>query len=390
MSRNCVKASLEFVPSSQMRAVGVFPRKREIEEVSMKTPRITAADQVFLKILEVGICGTDREISSFEYGTPPKDSEFLIIGHEMLGEIVDVGRAVKSVKIGDLAVLTVRRPCTHKSCAPCRAGYPDFCNSDDYIERGIKGAQGFMSEFVVDNVKYVHRVPRNLRNVAVLTEPLTIAEKAIDQSISIVRRLPWLEELDWSNMKIGHRLGITSVVLGAGAVGLLGAMALISAGSDTYVYALPHAPNPGSEFVESIGGKYYSPGKISTETRKKLLGHVHLIYEATGSSRLAFSMLKILGHNSEFVLTGVPSLKGPYEIDGDLLMRDIVLKNQVLFGSVNASSENFDEAIRDLANFEKRWPGRLGSLIGERVPFDKAPEALGRGSKGIKTVVSFD
>jgi glucose 1-dehydrogenase len=117
--------------ATQMFAVGVFPKKKEIKVLTVKTPRITSPNHVLLRILEVGICGTDREIASFEYGTPPEDSDYLVIGHEALGEVVRVGKSVTRVEPGDLAVITVRRPCSHKNCRPCRAGYPDFCITDD-------------------------------------------------------------------------------------------------------------------------------------------------------------------------------------------------------------------------------------------------------------------
>jgi glucose 1-dehydrogenase len=372
---------------SEMRAVAVFPKEREIKLITLKTPRITKPDQVKVRMLDIGICGTDREICSFEYGAPPEGSDYLVIGHESLGEVVEIGPKVSRVKAGDLVVMTVRRPCPHKSCRPCRSGYPDFCNTGDYIERGIKGEHGFMSDFVVENERYLHIVPRRLRSVAVLTEPLTIAEKALDQTLDILHRLPWLEIL---GVRSRHQLKVNSVVLGAGAVGLLGAMVLVEAGSNTYVYALDPAPNPSSDIVESVGGKYYSQGRIPDETRKALFGRIHIIYEATGASRLVFDALRFLGHNSEFILTGVPSLKGPFEIDGDQLMRNVVLKNQVIFGTVNASPENFDEAIHDIGVFQRRWPKALRSLITQHLSVEDAPDTLGRSGKGIKTVVDFD
>ncbi len=371
----------------KMKAVAVFPKTKEIRLVEEREPRLTRPDQAKVRILDVGICGTDREICSFEYGTPPQGSDYLVLGHECLGEVTEVGRKTQKVRIGDLVVITVRRPCSSKSCRPCRAGHPDFCNTEGYIERGIKGEHGFMSEYVVDSERYMHVVPRKLRKVAVLTEPLTVAEKALNQTRSMVRRLPWLEKEAQSGFR---KLPITSVVLGAGAVGLLGAMVLVVAGSSTYVYALEPAPNPSSNVVESIGGKYYSQGKVPPETREALFGRVHLIYEATGASRLAFNVLKILGHNSIFILTGVPSLKGPFEIDGDLLMRNIVLKNQVLFGSVNASSSNFEQAIRDLGVFNRRWPKALRALISRSISAEDAPDVLQRAPGGIKTVITFD
>src|SRR5215467_13782338 len=113
---------------------------------------MTEPDHVKVRMLEIGICGTDKEICAFEYGTPPEGSDFLVIGHESLGEVVEVGPAVNRVKVGDLVVLTVRRPCPDPECRPCRAGYPDFCITDTYTERGITGAHGFMTEEVVEAI----------------------------------------------------------------------------------------------------------------------------------------------------------------------------------------------------------------------------------------------
>jgi glucose 1-dehydrogenase len=167
-------------------------------------------------------------------------------------------------------------------------------------------------------------------------------------------------------------------------------MVLMAAGCDTSVYALPPAPNPSSDIVEAIGGKYYSHGKMPEETQKALFGHIHLIYEATGVSRLAFEVWKLLGPNSVFIFTGVPSLKGPIEVDADLLMRNIVLKNQVVFGTVNASAENFDEAIKDIGVFYQRWPQALSALITSRSSPEGAPGLLLGKIGGIKNVITFD
>jgi threonine dehydrogenase-like Zn-dependent dehydrogenase len=370
-----------------MKAVAVFPRTKEVRVIEQEVPRVAEPDQVKLRILDIGLCGTDKEICAFEYGTPPAGSDYLVIGHESLGEVIEVGPAVSRVNVGDLVVTTVRRPCPHPECRPCRAGYPDFCITGDYTERGIKGAHGFMTEEVVDHERYMHVVPPELRDVAVLTEPLTIAEKARDQILQIVRRLPWLIPLIPEGAR---RLPVTAVVLGAGPVGLLGAMTLIAAGFDTFVYALAPAPNPNANIVEAIGGKYFSQGKVPVEEQEALFGHIHLIYEATGVSRLAFEAWKLLGPNSIFIFTGVPSLKGPIEVDTDLLMRNIVLKNQIIFGTVNASAEHFDEAIRDIGVFHQRWPEALRALITSRSAPEEAPGVLLGNIGGIKNVITFE
>jgi threonine dehydrogenase-like Zn-dependent dehydrogenase len=244
-----------------------------------------------------------------------------------------------------------------------------------------------MTEEVVDHERYLHVVPSELRDVAVLTEPLTIAEKAANQVRHILDRLPWLAKY-LQEEALQHNT--TALVLGAGPVGLLGTMKLMVTGWESFVYALAPAPNPSSDIVEAIGGTYHSAGRIPEETQQALFGHIYLVYEATGVSSLAFETLEHLGPNSIFVMTGVPSLKEPIEVNADLLMRNIVLKNQLVFGTVNASAEDFDAAIRDIGVFRQRWPHALQAMITSHSTPEEAPESLLGPGRGIKNVISFD
>src|SRR5215470_16304803 len=261
-----------------MRAVAVFPKTREVKLIDVEEPQVTQPLEVKLRMLEVGICGTDKEICTFEYGAPPVGSEYLILGHESLGQVVEVGPEVHDIVVGDLVVTMVRRACPHARCHPCRANRPDFCATGDFTERGIKERHGFMAEYVVDEARYMHVVPARLRDVAVLTEPLTIAEKAFAQAVYIERRMPWLAAI---TPQSPERSELTAAILGAGAVGLLGAMALRAMGIESYVYDRLPPPNPKSKLVEAIGAHYISPADTSTSFTD-LMGHVHFIYEATG------------------------------------------------------------------------------------------------------------
>ena len=211
-----------------MRAIAVFPTAREVKLIDVEEPRITQPTEVKLRMLDVGICGTDKEICSFQYGAPPAGSEYLILGHESLGKVVEVGPEVHDIAVGDLVVTMVRRACPHAACHPCRANRPDFCATGDFTERGIKERHGFMAEYVVDEARYMHVVPARLRAAAVLTEPLTIAEKAFAQAVYIERRMPWLAAI---TPQSPERSELTAAILGAGAVGLLGAMALRAMGT---------------------------------------------------------------------------------------------------------------------------------------------------------------
>jgi threonine dehydrogenase-like Zn-dependent dehydrogenase len=245
-----------------------------------------------------------------------------------------------------------------------------------------------MTEFVVDSERNMHVVPPELRDVAVLTEPLTIAEKAKEQVQLLQRRLPWLNP-DLPMVAQATRK-LYGVILGAGPVGLLGAFVLASIGGEIYVYALPPAPNPASAIVEAVGATYVSKGQVTEEQRKELLGNVDLVYEATGVSSLAFEAWRILGPYSTFIFTGVPGHHPPIEVDTDTLMRNIVLKNQVIIGTVNADSKAFDGAIRDLGVFNQRWPDALRSIITSRSPIEDAQDMLLGKTGGIKNVISFE
>lgn len=380
-----------------MKAIAVFPTRRQVQLIEVDPPVLQSPTQVKLKMLDIGVCGTDKEICSFEYGTPPAGSDYLVIGHESLGRVTETGPQVKGLKPGDLVVTMVRRPCSDPSCAPCRAGRQDFCVTGGFKERGINGLQGFMTETVVDEEKYMNRVPEDLRDVGVLTEPLTIAEKSLSQVWQIQSRLPWACRHDQDPSRKGgaapsseagyaHR----AVVLGAGPVGLLGAMLLCASGFKTYVYSKETEGSPKAALARQIGALYVSGSSVPLPELARQVGNVDLVYEATGASALSFEMLKYLGVNGIFVFTGVPGRKGPIEVDTDLLMRDLVLKNQVVFGSVNAGKDAYGKAIEDLALFKKRWPEAVKALITGRFAPEKHKDLLLGNPAGIKNIVSFE
>jgi threonine dehydrogenase-like Zn-dependent dehydrogenase len=358
-----------------MKAIAAFPERRSIELIDTPEPALTAPDHVRMRMLEVGVCGTDREIAAFEYGTPPAGEDHLIMGHESLAEVAELGDAVTDLHAGDLVVPMVRRPCGVVGCTPCEVGRQDFCSTGQFTERGIGGRHGFMTEFVVDERRYLHKVPADLRAIAILVEPLTIAEKGLAQLAQVQQRLPWD--------------GKRAVVLGGGPVGLLGAMALTVRGFATAVYSRSPAPNPSSAVADAIGATYISSMEHAVDELPTLLGAIDVVYEAVGASQLAFETIPQLGPNGVFIFTGVPGRKGPIEIAADTIMRDLVLRNQVALGTVNAGPDAFQGAIADLAEFYRRWPDAVASLITGRHPIEAAPGLLADRGDGIKEVVAI-
>jgi threonine dehydrogenase-like Zn-dependent dehydrogenase len=361
-----------------VKAAAVFPAERRFGVIDHPEPRVTTPTEVKLRMLDVGICGTDKEIACFDYGTPPAGSPYLVIGHESLGEVVEIGAGVTRVKLGDLAVPTVRRPCDDPGCIACREGRQDFCYSGNFTERGINQRHGFMTEFVVEDERYLNPVPRELRDVAVLVEPLTIAEKGVTQLWQVQKRLPWAVE-----GKNSHR----AVVLGGGPVGLLGAMKLVLEGFDTTVYSRTPSASDLEKLVTAFGAKFLHAEAVTLAQLAEQVGNIDIVYEAVGASSLAFEAMPFLGTNGVFIFTGVPGRKGPVNVDTDAIMRDHVLKNQVVFGTVNASLQSFADAIADLGEFLRRWPSAVRGLISRRFPIDQVAELLSGKAGGIKNVV---
>ena len=371
--------------NSTMKAVAVIPSEKELRLVDHPLPQFTSETQIKVKTLDVGICGTDREICTFVYGEPPEGDKHLVLGHESLGRVIEVGIDVKRFKVGDLVVPSVRRPCADPNCSPCCNDKQDYCINGQFTERGIKQVHGFMTEFYVDDEKFFTYVPEELRDLAVMAEPLTIAEKGLAQAYAVQKRLPWA--CTESGEAPGN--GLTAVVLGAGPIGILGAMKCVVEGFDTYVYSRSKAPNPKAELVEQIGAKYFSKYDISAQELAAKVGNIDLIYEAVGGSEFAFDVLQVLGTNGIFIFTGIPAPETRLEIDSDILMRRIVLENLAIVGTVNADRKAFEDAIADLGEFHKRWPETIKKVITGRYDISDHQELLVGKSKGIKNVITF-
>lgn len=358
-----------------MRALIVNPAKRTIGLAERPSPRPPQGTEVLLRILDVGICGTDREIGRFEYGEPPPGKDEFVLGHEALAEVIAVGPAATSFRVGELVVPTVRRPCSNPRCPACPVGRQDFCITNEFRERGIVRADGFLAEQVLEEERYLIPVPEMLRDVAVLVEPLSVASKAAEEYAEIHARFAF-------DAPKTHGL-----VLGAGAVGLLGAMTMRAFGFETYVFSREPEEGARAGLIARLGCHYISSGRTPIEHLPERIGRIDMIFEAVGVPEVAWGALPTLAPNGIYALTGVPALGEP--IPGDLRrwMRDLVLNNQVIFGTVNAGASAYRHSVFRLEQFLALFPRELRELI-RRVPLDQAPEVIAEG-RGIKDVVSL-
>lgn len=256
-----------------MKAIAIFPAKKDVRLIEIDPPALKNPTDVKIRILDVGVCGTDLKLCAFEHKVvTPSGEDHLIIGHEALGQVMEVGSQVTAFKPGDLVVPIARRPCDHPDCVACRSNRPDFCFSGEAPERGIVGLHGYMAEIVIEDEKYLNGVPPDLREAGVLTEPLSIAEKAMLEVWQIQARLPWALRHDRHPHRKGADLSPSekgrahnALVLGAGPISLLGASILRAAHFNTTIYSRETAGTPKSMVAEAIGAPYVEQDKVSME-----------------------------------------------------------------------------------------------------------------------------
>jgi threonine dehydrogenase-like Zn-dependent dehydrogenase len=360
--------------TATVRAVAISPDSPGSVHLTTLDVPAPGPDQVEIGVIRVGVCGTDRELIRGEIGFPPVGSHELVLGHEVLGRVHTVGANVTDLQPGELVTVTVRRP---DGCPACQAGQPDMCIERNYTERGIAGANGFMADRIVEDRRWVIPVPERLEATAVMTEPLTVVEKAVRQAQLIQRRMNW-----W-----GLR---TALVMGAGPIGILGTLLLRSMGVTVYTLARTPAPNPAATIVEACGATYVSVREQPAVELAASLPNIDLILESSGSSAVVFESMKLIGNNGVLVLLSLTGGHTPQEVDTAVLNTSLVAGNKVVVGSVNAGLEDFTNAVTSLERFDELWPGLTASMITHRFrPEDDLVHATGNLEGGIKSVIEF-
>ena len=366
-----------------MKAIAIVPGTAGSHLVERPEPSITTKDEIKIRIIRVGICGTDREEVSGGRAQAPDGQKELVIGHEMFGQVASVGPSVTRVKPGDYAVFTVRRGCGE--CACCLMNRADMCQTGKYRERGIRGLDGYQTEFVVDQEQYVVRVPPELEPVGVLMEPLSVVEKAIDEALRVQTvRCPDAATIpDWLHAR-------RCLVAGLGPVGLLAAMVLVLRGGEVYGLDVVDSNTARPKWLGAIGGRYIDGREVPADQVEKKIGGMDFILDATGIAKLEFNLLDALALNGMYVLAGIPGGDRPLQIPGGELIRQLVLDNQVMLGSVNAARGHFQMAADDLAQAHLRWGAQIAGLITNRYTRDQfAGLKDQRQTDAIKEVIEW-
>lgn len=334
-----------------MKAIAVFPGKPDsVHLANLPMPsvsEIAGGRGVLVRVLRVGVDGTDKEINAAEYGAAPEGYDFLTIGHEGFGQVESVGANVTEVKPGDYVVATVRRP--GKSIYDL-IGTNDMTTDDTYYERGINLRHGYLTEYYVDDAEFIVKVPQGLKEVGVLLEPMTVVEKGIHQAYEIQRRLKV-----WKPRR--------AAVMGAGTIGLLATLALRLRGLEVVTFARTKKPYMNANLIDALGAEYVSTTETSVIDYAKQHGQFDLIFEGTGNSAVVFDAMQALGKNGVLVLSSVTGGDKVLEIPADKINLEFVLGNKVMVGTVNANREYFEMGVRDMAQANAEYPGWLNLLL---------------------------
>jgi len=343
--------SIKSQERERVKAVAVIPGKpntihlREVPKPAVSD--VPKGRGVLVKILRVGVDGTDKEINAAEYGAAPEGDDYLIVGHESFGIIEEVGANVTEFKPGDYVSLTVRRP---GSSLYDSIGTYDMTTDNTYFERGINLRHGFLTEYIVDEPEYIIRVPENMKEVGVLMEPMSVAQKAIDQAYRIQQRLRV-----WQPKR--------AAVMGSGTLGLLATLVLRLRGLEVATFGNTMPPTLNSSLIEELGARYISTKQMSLTEASAKHGPFDLILEGTGYSPLVFEAMNVLAKNGVLAMVSVTGGSRQLEVPADKINLGFVLGNKVAFGSVNANREYFETGVKDLSTAELQYPGWLKRLL---------------------------
>jgi aldose 1-dehydrogenase [NAD(P)+] len=355
-----------------LKSIVVRPPKEGTELVETESPPQPDKGEVLVRTLLTGICGTDRGIVNgrLKFARPPLKREQLVLGHESIGEVEAIGGGVELSK-GDIVVPVVRRGCG--VCLNCKIGRQDFCETGNFVEAGIRGHDGFMREFFLDQEMYMVKVPPQLKEIGVLTEPLSNVVKALDQLWFLQRRTLWTCEDSTYNCR-------TALVIGSGPIGLLFSMALSTEGFRVIVLNRRDPSEVESKITEQIGVKFL---KLDDGVPP-----ADLVVDTAGSPSTLLRLLPKLKNNGAVILFGTTSGERE-ELSADVIT-ELVERNVVMVGSVNASKEHFQRGVTYLSVWHDRFPEALKLMITSEVRPEEAPEVLKAKSKGeIKTVLRW-
>ena len=327
-----------------MRAA-VLRGPRDIRVETLETPSVRD-DEVLVKVMACGICGTD--VHAYKKGSGAKPEERLILGHEFSGEIAKVGQAVQGLKIGDRVVGMGYRNCG--SCCQCRQGQGERCAQPLVPGEGLDGA--FAEYVIVPRPvvgQTVFQIPEGLGwEVAATIEPLAVACHAVTRA-----RI---------------QAGETVVILGAGMIGQCIAQVCKAMGARTIV----SEPSPIRLALAGKLGAGMALNPLETDPVEAVVaatsgGMAGTVFECSGSPIAFRQAVEIARPFGRIVQVGI--FERSLEISAELATTMFAFKNLTLRGS---GGQRWDMAI----DFMRNGQVKTGDLITHRFPMDGIGEGF--------------
>lgn len=346
-----------------MRAITVIPHKSGSMRLDTDLPEPEPADgDVVVEGRFIGVCGTDHELREGAYGWAPPGRERLVIGHESLG-VVRSAPAGSGLSAGDLVAGIVRRP-DPVPCPACAAGQFDFCRNGQYVEHGIKSLDGFGREVWTAQPDAIQRIDPSLGDLGVLMEPTSVVAKGWDQTDKISSRAFFAPQ----------RLLVT----GAGTIGLLATLMGRNRGMTVDVLDRGDL-GPKRGLVEALGGTYH-------DSPESLRNDYDVVMECTGVGSVVFDVIGRTGAPGVVCLLGVSGGGSQIKVDPSTVNNELVLENDVIFGSVNANKTHWEIAAKTLAAADKDW---LAKLVSRKVPMSEFDKAFQHAEDDVKVVIDL-
>ncbi|MBI4296039.1 MAG: alcohol dehydrogenase catalytic domain-containing protein [Chloroflexi bacterium] len=377
-----------------MLAVGMLRDKPGVHAFDLPMPEIKQPDEVLVRVKEVGLDGTDYNMLRYGLQDIAPGRNEIVLGHEVGGVVEKVGSAVTTLAPGDPVTLTVRRGC--EQCFPCLHDQSDMCMTGLYTERGIHKLDGFLTQFVVERERYVVKMPNQLKRLAMFVEPLSIAEKGIEQIKTIQSRFPWSCSHPAHSFRSRYWGGCkTALVVGAGPLGILATTLFRLAKTNTFVCDILPEDHPKARLVQCMNASYIdarhkSPEEI-VDIGAAVEGSLDMIFEASGAAETAIRLILYMSRSSIYVMTGIPRGDLNIRLDAAQLVRQLVRYNQVIVGSVNSNRSHFERACRDMVGIDTRFKGVLEGMITRRFGLNDYQQAFTMNDpRQIKTVIEVE
>ena len=356
-----------------------MPSARGAELKDAPDPAPPGPRQALVRTLRVGFCGTDREILRGGIAVLPPGSDGMVIGHEMVGVVEETGPET-ALAPGQLVVPLVRRGCGR--CDPCRVGRSDFCLTGDYVEHGITRLDGFARPWVVLDEDGLVAVPDALGVLAVLAEPVSVVEKALEQAHHVLARVPGL---DLRGPRWGE--GKRALVAGVGTIGLLAVYLLTERGFEVECVDLQPPDHLAARLAEAAGASYSQVSSERPDEAAAARTPADVVIEATGDAHLAFELLRTLGPAGVLVWIGTSDTERTVAFELGRSVLRAVLNHHAVVATVNASRNHVEQAVQELTVLRQR--ARFGELVTGVLPPERFTEAIFRTDGNIKQVVAF-